>query len=86
MSFFIFILLLPLIIILYFLIINWRSVRAAYKLKQAHDSQRKAYEEEKAREERARKHTHPEQSSVEMINDAHLDLEGGEYIDYEEVK
>lgn len=61
-------------------------VRAAYRLKQAHDSQRKAYEEDRAREDRARKRTDPEQSSVEMINDAHLDLEGGEYVDYEEVK
>ncbi|MDN4753494.1 DUF4834 family protein [Porphyromonadaceae bacterium W3.11] len=86
MYFFLLIILLPIILVAYLLIKNWRLVRAAYKINQTQKAQKKQYQEEQERSERVRKRTRPEQSSVELINDAHLDLEGGEYVDYEEVK
>lgn len=48
------------------------------------EAQRQADEE--ARKERVRKRTNPDHSSVDMIQDASIDLEGGEYVDYEDVK
>lgn len=86
MYFLLLIILLPIILVFYLLIRNWRLVRAAYKINQTQKAQRKQYEEEKERSERVRKRTRPEQSSVELINEARLDLEGGEYVDYEEIK
>lgn len=86
MTFLLLIILLPLFFVAYLLIRNWKIVQAAYRFNQSQQAQRRQYEEEQKRQERIKKQTDPEQSSVERINDAHLDLEGGEYVDYEELK
>lgn len=63
-----------------------RTLITAYKLKQQYQEAQRRAEEEQQRQERVRKNTSPPQSSVEMIDDAALDLEGGEYVDYEEIE
>lgn len=81
-----FILLLPLILIVIFAIKYWRTILSVYKLRQHYKAAQKSAEEEQARRERVRKQTEEAPSSVEMIDNASLDLEGGEYVEYEEIE
>lgn len=86
MSFFVVLfVILPLVLIFYLVIKYQRTIMAFYWLRQQHKEAKMRQEAEADRQERVRKRTHPEQTSVEMIQDASIDLEGGEYIDYEEV-
>lgn len=80
-----FILLLPLILIVIFAIKYRRALLSVYKLKKHYKEAQKSAEE-RARRERVRRQTDDAPSSVEMIDNASLDLEGGEYVEYEEVE
>ncbi|MBR8702936.1 DUF4834 family protein [Porphyromonas levii] len=85
-SFILFILLLPLLLLLYFAFVYRRSLLGIYRMREQYKEAQRQAEEEQERRERVRKQTEPEQSSVERIKDASIDLDGGEYVDYEEVK
>ena len=81
-----FILLFPLILIVIFAIKYRRALLSVYKLKKHYKEAQKSAEEERARRERVRRQTDDAPSSVEMIDNASLDLEGGEYVEYEEIE
>lgn len=83
--FFLLFIVLPLVLIIAMVIKYQRTIKSVYKLRQQQQEARRQQEAEAERQERVRKRTNPSQSSVEMIEDANLDLEGGEYVDYEEV-
>lgn len=85
-SFLLFILLLPLLLIFYFAFVYRRTLVKAYKMREQYKEAQRQAEEERDRQERVRKQTDPEQSSVERIKDASIDLESGEYVDFEEIK
>lgn len=85
-SFLLFLLLLPIIILLYLAFVYRKTLVKAYKMREQYKEAQRQAQEEKERQERVRKQTDPEQSSVERIKDASIDLEGGEYVDFEEVK
>lgn len=57
-----------------------------WRMQQEHRAQQARHAEEQARQERARQRAEPTQSSVEMIEEAKLDLDGGEFVDFEEIK
>lgn len=80
-------LLIILLLLFVYVLYSYRRVLlGAYKLHKGFKQAKQEAEEERKRQERVRRHTAPPQSSVDMIDDAALDLEGGEYVDYEEVK
>lgn len=85
-GFLLFVLLVPLLLILYLGYKYRRALLSAYKIREQYREAERRAEEEQQRQERVRKNTEPPQSSVEMIDDAALDLEGGEYVDFEEVE
>lgn len=85
-SFILFLLLLPLFVIIYIALVYRKSLVKMYKMREQYKEAQRQAEEEQERQERVRKQTDPEQSSVEKIKDATIDLKGGEYVDYEEVR
>lgn len=64
----------------------WPLITAIRKAQDIQAEARQRYEEEQQSRERARRTEDPDQTSVERIHEANLDLEGGEYVDYEEVE
>lgn len=86
MGFFLFLLIVPLLFLLYIVFVYRKSLVKAYKMREQYKEAQKRAQEEQERQERVRRQTDPEQTSVERIKDASLDLEGGEYVDFEEVK
>lgn len=74
-----------LIFIIYLIWRMWPLIKAISKAKNMHAEAQQRYEEEQERRERERQTINPDQSSVEKLQEANLDLEGGEYVDYEEV-
>lgn len=86
MSLLLLILLLPIFYLIYLLIKYRQQVLTVWRMQQLHKEQKARYEEEQKRQERVRRRAHPEQSSVELIEEAKLDLDGGEFVDYEEIE
>ncbi|MDO5017062.1 MAG: DUF4834 domain-containing protein [Porphyromonas sp.] len=76
----------PLLLIVYMVIRYRRALVTAYKVREQYKEAKRKAEEERQRQERVRRTTNPNQSTVEMIDDAALDLEGGEYVDFEEIE
>lgn len=83
---FIIFIIIPLIVILYLLFRYRDLVLKAYKVSQAQKQAKREQAEERARQERVKRNTNPDQSSVEVLRDALIDYEGGEYVEYEEVE
>lgn len=77
--------LVPLALLLFFIIKHQKTLHNIYKIRQQQKEAQERAEEERQRQERVRRHTHPEQSSVDLIKGTHMDLDGGEYVDFEEV-
>lgn len=75
-----------LIFIIYLIWRMWPLITAIYKAKKMHDQAQQQYEEELKQREKARRTEDPEQSSVDRIHEANLDLDGGEYVEYEEIE
>lgn len=83
MSPFLVIFLVVLLLLLFFL---WPLIRQVGRIRRVHHQARREYRRrqeeatrEAARTERAQK------SSAEILREAHHDLDGGDYVDYEEV-
>lgn len=80
------ILLIILLVLLFWVVFRYRNaLSAVFQLRKNYKKAQRNAQEEAERYEKVRRHTHPKQTSVEMIDDAALDLDGGEYVDYEEV-
>lgn len=64
---------------------NRNTIRRIYKFNRGVKEQQRYFEEEQNRRSQARETVHPKQSSVERIEEANLDLNGGEYVDFEDL-
>lgn len=79
--------LIPFFCLIAYVIIRFFSVfKKIYLLFKAQREMRQTFEEQQRSREAEQQTASPEQSSVDRIHDANMDLKGGEYIDYEEVK
>lgn len=86
MGFFFFIFaLLPLVAIIYLIVKHQRTIKQVYDARKAYRQAQERAAEEQERQERVRRRTHPEQSSVDLIQETRQDLDGGEYVEFEEV-
>lgn len=71
--------------LIYIIVRNFQLIRTIYSAIRKQQAFAKKFRQ--AQQEREREASQPSsQSSVERINDASMDLDGGEYVEYEDVK
>ena len=82
--------LIPLLLLGYFFVKYFSFIRTVHRtIKTQRDFSRRYREQQERQQQESRRSAEPrdpEQTSVDRINDASIDLEGGEYVEYEDVK
>ncbi|MDO4695649.1 DUF4834 family protein [Porphyromonas sp.] len=75
-----------LVLIIYIVVKNYSFLKGLYTaIKAQKEFSRRFQEQQDAYQSKNRENSSP-QSSVDKIRDANMDLNGGEYIDYEDVR
>lgn len=73
--------------IIYVLVKNFSFLRKLYLVIKAQRNFSRTYQEQQRRSyEQQNRTEEPPQSSVDKIREAHMDLNGGEYVEYEDIK
>ncbi|MDO5035660.1 MAG: DUF4834 domain-containing protein [Porphyromonas sp.] len=76
--------LLPLYFIIRIYLRHQETIKKVYRLRKEQQAAAEREREERERRERVRRTTDPDQTTVERIQDTSVDLDGGEYVNYEE--
>lgn len=72
--------------IIYVVVKNFSFLRKLYLAFKAQRDFSRRYQEQQRTYEQQSRTEEPPQSSVDKIREAHMDLNGGEYVEYEDVK